>query len=129
MTEQTCMDWLGQIHAQVKAGQNPTVSVRELLKRFDSQRRGINVVNKLRNTLAAYHLETVPDFEGEYIDNLIRFKLATEPEGAAPAVGSAVHEPLTDPAFRIGKLPAANMAPVSVKPNQQVSEAITIMLM
>jgi hypothetical protein len=129
MTDDSALNWLGQIQSQVKAGQSPTVSVRELLKRFNAQRRGIHVVSKVRSDLAAYDLTTLPDFEGEYIDNLVRFDVATRKENIAldhDKHGSP--EALHDPTFRIGKLPAANKTPVSVKPNDRVSSAITIML-
>jgi CBS domain-containing protein len=130
MIDEARMDWLDQIHAQAKDNQDPSVTVRELLKRFDAQRRGINVVSKIRSALAAHQLETFPDFEGEYIDNLIHFRIAKKSENALPSdqKGPVGQEPLTDVAFRIGKLPAANKTPLSVKPNQTVSEAITLML-
>ncbi len=91
------------IQSEVKNHQAPSVTVRELLKRFNAQRRGIHVVNKIRSALSAYQLETIPDFEGEYIDSLIAFRRAQqEPEDATPKTGLVVPSP--DVAFRIGKL-------------------------
>jgi CBS domain-containing protein len=130
MSEVSAVNWLAQIQAQVKAGQYPTVSVRELLKRFNAQRRGIHVLSKIRSDLAAYDLTTFPDFEGEYIDNIVRFDAASRLKRTAlDSQKDKSTEPFNDPTFRIGKLPAANRAPVSVKPNDKVSSAITIMLM
>jgi len=31
-----------------------------------------------------------------------------------------------DPTYRIGKLPSANTPPISVKPQQKITEAVTI---
>ena len=109
MTDQSFMGWLGQIQSQVKNNESPSVSVRELLKRFDAQRRGIHVVSKIRNALTAYDLETVPDFEGEYVDNIISFRVPERTLNVARDDDKEpLAEPLTDPTFRIGKLPAAN---------------------
>src|SRR5262249_19753232 len=114
----------------LKQGPAPTISVREFLMWFDAQRRGIHVVRQIRESLAAARLKTVPDFEGEYIDNPISFAF-TEPETNKPLNEPTVQPDTysTDPTFRIGKLQAANKAIVSVKPNQKISEAITLMLL
>jgi CBS domain-containing protein len=79
---------------------------------------------------------TVPDFEGEYIDGLIRFELAADaPDGVAevaaipaptaPLVAGGVAD---DPTYRIGKLPAANTSLVSVQPESPLQEATSLML-
>jgi CBS domain-containing protein len=126
---------LVQIAAQLnKQKSAEPVSVRELLRWFDAQRRGLHIVRQIRKALRKAKLKTEPDFEGAYIDGLIEFVLSKEPSA------TQVHKPTNsevlapsseaqpDPTYRIGKLHSANKVPVSVNPNQTVKEAVTIML-
>ena len=125
-----------QIAEQLKGGQKPpSITVRELLSWFGSYRRGSFIVDWIRSTLTASGLATSPDFEGTYIDNQIEF--VTAPVAKAPELKEAAADgsvsllsgkTAADPTYRIGKLRSANTPPVSVKPQQTITEAITIML-
>lgn len=119
-----------QLNEQKKV--NP-ISVRELLRWFDAQRRGIHIVREVRKALAIAKLQTSPDFEGAYIDGLIEFNLSNEPSknktrSAPDSLNGPSSEAKPDPTYRIGKLRSANTVPVSVNPNQTIKEAVTIML-
>jgi CBS domain-containing protein len=128
---------LATIATQLKGGgTTEPVTVRTFLGWFGIQRRGYYKVRTLRSALKKSGLVTVPDFEGEYIDGLVRFELATdaaegvaeapaEPSPAAPVVAGGVAD---DPTYRIGKLPAANTSLVSVKPESPLQEATSLMM-
>jgi CBS domain-containing protein len=128
---------LRQIAAQITSGHQPEpVTVRELLLWFGAYRRGSFIVDWIRSSLLGAKLATNPDFEGTYIDSPIEFVLAAKPripkpdeavsDGNVPAV--ATGKITADPTYRIGKLRSANTSPISVKPQQTITEAITIML-
>src|SRR5437868_1677898 len=51
------------------------ITVRQLLKMFKAERRGMNKVQDIRTTLDEVGLETDPDFESAWIDSLIRLRL------------------------------------------------------
>jgi CBS domain-containing protein len=126
---------LKQISEQLRSKQMvPAVTVRELLRWFHSERRGSNIVYWINNSLTKAGLTTRPHFAGIYIDAMIDFVLldATEPKKSPgdDEVGEADAEPkpYADPTYRIGKLRSANLAPLCVKPNQSIQEAITLML-
>lgn len=51
---------------KLNAGQRPTMSLRELLKAVDAERRGTRVVEDIRRHLGIMNLRTVPDFEDEH---------------------------------------------------------------
>lgn len=141
---------LKEINSEVEAGKKPSETVRSFLWWFLAQRRGWRVVRDIRGALASLKLKTIPDFEYAYIDQRVSFvrvvpedESATETEGVAEdeqqettttGSGAEVHpeEPsvsaLNDPTYRIGKLPAANKKPLSVKPDSLIREAITLMI-
>jgi CBS domain-containing protein len=124
----------------VKSGeQSPTLTVREFLGWFGAHRRGYIVVQSIRQALAEAGLETVPDFESEYIDSEISFAKASAAPNVPAQVGGTVvgvisPEPeshgvgLADPTHRVGKLQAANRVPVSIAPDQPLNTAISLML-
>ena len=127
---------LAQIAAQLNKQESAEpVAVRELLRWFDAQRRGLHIVRQIRKALAKAKLKTKPDFEGAYLDGLIEF-VPSKDLSAIPVHGPAnfSEEPAplsvikADPTYRIGKLHSANRVPLSVNPNQTITEALTIML-
>ena len=63
------------------------ITVRQLLKMFKAERRGMNKVQDIRTTLDEVGLETDPDFESAWIDSLIRLRLKSS-EGTSS--GTAV---------------------------------------
>lgn len=97
----------------------PTVTVRELLSWFNSQRRGYWVVKAIKRALEEHDLVTEPNFESTWIDGVITVKRKSNEE--------LVDEPL-DPTFRLGRLDAANKEIVSVAPNDKLERATTLML-
>src|ERR1039457_3414496 len=133
-------------------------TVRHLLSVFNAERRGSYKVGKIRRALDGLGLVTDPDFENIWIDAAIEFRLRSEPHKeserapdstiAVPDVGEvreqlARPEPMTeipvatptvtssritDPTYRIGKLPAANQPIVSVTLDEDVTQAVTKMM-
>jgi len=99
-------------------------TVRSFLLWFGAERRGYNVVGRIRQQLKQYGIATSPDFEATFIDGHIEFVRA-RPEEVA---GGESSEALADPTYRLGRLDAANRAPVSVKPDSLVQQAVTLML-
>jgi CBS domain-containing protein len=51
------------------------ITVRQLLRMFKAERRGMYKVQEIRNALESLGLETEPDFEYVWIDSLIRLRL------------------------------------------------------
>src|SRR4051812_22541738 len=69
------------------------ITVRELVRMFKAERRGLNKVQEIRAALDSLGLETLPDFESQWIDGRIRIVLKDtangEPhEGGYAAVAS-----------------------------------------
>ncbi len=128
---------LKQIAADLRNGEpSPTPTAREFLSWIGAKRRGYWIVSRLRWALERAGLVTEPDFESAYIDSPITFALAPsgepeEPEVEGEGLGEAEPGPAeqyADPTYRVSKLQAANSVPVSVKPDDDVSTAVTKML-
>lgn len=128
-----------EIKERIEKGERPRVSVRHLLAWFDAQRRGFYIVQSIRMQLKSLGLETVPDFNYAYIDQLVEFqkiqpkekevKPEAEPEIAVvDQHGELVAGAIDDITYRIGKLGAANKSPTTVTPNDSLNRAVTIML-
>ena len=67
---------IGRIARHLKEGHRVNrISVRELLRMFRTERRGLNKVNEIRVALDGLGLMTDPDFESARIDALIRIGL------------------------------------------------------
>lgn len=97
------------------------LTVREFLAQYGYSRRGVSIVNHVRNRLEELCLRTVPDFEFEWIDSTISVELA-------PGDGDIQSsEAAADPTHRIGVLEAANRPPVTVGPDDPLSVATTLM--
>jgi predicted transcriptional regulator len=129
---------------EVKAGGEPRVSVRSFLWWFRQERRGWRVVNRIRRELSDLNLRTVPDFEHQWIDGYVTImpveneivESVVSDEQVEPSVNeeeqqesiTLVEGAVEDPTYRIGKLDAANNPPISVKPDDPLNAAVTIML-
>ena len=125
---QDAHDWLKktakQMQDDIEKGAAPKVeklTVREFLGKFGYAKRGSWIVGHIRNTLEKLNLRTQPDFEYAYIDSGISIRLNSEVTDDQSLEDSA------GPIHQIDTLPAANKKPVSVKPEQAMSAATTIM--
>ena len=142
---------LDKIAEDLKKGEEPvSVTVREFLSWFSAQRRGYYIVHWILSSLKKANLQTEPDFQSAYIDSKISFSLLPqeEPDEQPEEVPSSISEQIStaveevcvtesiaveitayaDPTYRISKLAAANRTPVSVAPDANIQEAITVML-
>ena len=166
---------LRKVSEQVKAGELPSVSVRELLRWFGSYRRGRNVVSQIRQSFRHLDLTTEPDFDRVWIHGSVTIKrregetptpspvvtkttvaeqaAETEPSSAPQAILSTSDDAVVstslspvekvesqetvpvvrtlegqDPSYSVGKLEAANRAPIAVAPDKTIKEAVTLML-
>ena len=129
---------LKQIAEQLESSGQPAepVTPRELLRWFRAYRRGPLIVKNIRSALYDAKLATKPDFEGAWVDGpieLVRQDEAPRPEtpeslSNTDISGAAVDQITADPTYRIGKLRSANTPPISVKPQQKITEAVTIMM-
>src|SRR5260370_309684 len=136
---------LREIAERVQKGSKPRASVRTVLKWFEAERRGLRIVRQIRRALKRVKLTTVPDLEGAYIDSQVTFISKEEGEKKAQKSGTTVDDksaaavesmatgtanspiPL-DPTYRIGRLESANKPVISVKPDETVQRAATLML-
>lgn len=119
---------LKEISEQLKEGiKPPYVTARDFIWWFAAQRRSSWNVEYIRSLLKKYKLITIPDFEYVYIDSKITFKRAPQ-KSAQPESSELVQDIKDDPTYRIGKLASANNLPVSVKPDDKVITASTLMI-
>lgn len=82
---------LGWIAMRLKEGHRVNrITVRDLLRIFKAERRGLNKVHDIRAALDSLGLETDPDFESAWIDARIRIRLKNSPGGAVGEGGLAV---------------------------------------
>jgi predicted transcriptional regulator len=136
----TASEQLQEIAEQLKRNERPgKVTVRNLLRWFGSQRRGSFTIYFIEQHLQRAGLVTKPDFRVPWIDGEIEFELAAPVQTILvdgipkPAVGALERDLaavlIRDPTYRIGRLRSANVTPISVRPQQQLIEAITIMMM
>jgi predicted transcriptional regulator len=117
---------LTAISTQIKQGLKPVpVTTRTFIGWFGAQRRTYGNVIWIRAHLSRYNLSTVPDFEYAYIDGLISFTTSNKKTN-----GSDIEETAKDidPTYRISMLASANKEPVSVKPDDLVNKAVTLMI-
>jgi predicted transcriptional regulator len=134
---------LKQIKSQLENSQIPDkVTVRTFLSWFNAQRRGWNVVYDIDKVLNKLEIQTEPNFNSAYIDGLIEFKKKLIPPKEKKGdksneadlltteniAGKEKDEYYNDPTYRISKLEAANKPLVFVKPDSDLSEAITKMM-
>src|SRR5208282_4110377 len=67
---------IGRIATRLKEGHRVNrITVRELLRMFRAERRGLNKVHDIRIALDSLGLVTDPDFESVWIDGKIRMRL------------------------------------------------------
>jgi CBS domain-containing protein len=110
---------LEQIARDLAKGVTPKrTTVRDLLNGLGVSRRGSYVNRRLRRALEKAGLETEPDFEGSFIDGSLKFV----------PLGSTSEKGTSTPMYQISGLQSANRKPVSVKPDNPVEKATTIML-
>jgi CBS domain-containing protein len=120
------------ISQKIAAGEtNASVDARSLLKWFGYERRTPYAVDLIRRALATLRLVTVPDFESAYIDGPIDFVRApeTRPGAQETVTNERSGSGDDDPTFRLGKLAASNSPPVFVRPDDEVSTAVTTMML
>ena len=119
--EQIAERMTGEIQAGAKAAPE-RVTVRNLLSWFGYMRRGKYVVSQIRNKMEELDLRAVPDFEFAWVDSTISIEFTQEAGEAAET-----SEELDDPTVRIGALEAANRKPTTVKPDEALNVATTLM--
>lgn len=150
----TLTEVLRPIVDDLTAGKGTTyIRVRDLLSSAGAARRGWIVSSKIRKTLNELGVKSIPDFEVVPIDSWIGFALNTslgatadEPSitesggGSEPAAQPGVIDPdaiptpefifgaVSEPAYRVSRLPAANTTLITVKPDESLAQAITLML-
>jgi predicted transcriptional regulator len=72
-----------------KGGWVRRMTVRQLLRIFKAERRGLSKVQDIRTTLEYLGLQTEPDFESAWIDSLIRLRLKPDANGGPPLTALA----------------------------------------
>ena len=115
-----------KMQADVQAGSAPKVediTVRQLLEKFGYIRRGNIVIREIRRILDKYDLRISPDFEFEYIDNLIQIQL--DDDGGL----RDEYQDSSSPTIHVDSLEAAHNDPVCVSPSDSVVKATTLMRM
>src|SRR5437763_4382172 len=142
--------YLAKISEEVESGKSPPpVTTREFLSWFEAQRRGYWIVRHIRRELEESRLQTIPDFESNYIDahlQLIRMEneedqtLTQQDQVVETADVETVETRVDlqtttpdwvrrDPTYRISKLAPANQYVVSVTPDGTLAEVIALLLL
>lgn len=122
------------IASQVKGeGGNPTATVRELLGWFGAARRGKHKIAEIEAALRKLKIETWPEFGDVYIDGEIEFRssggaVAEKTNASQLIPGGSEDADYEDPVPRLAVLQAANTLPVSIKRDDPISKAFTLML-
>ena len=98
------------------APSSATPTVREFMSWFGYARRGLWVVERIREELEANDLHTEPDFQHAYVDGPISFR------------DSSVSTPPADSTLRVDILEAAHNPPTTVAPSHDLKTAITQMM-
>lgn len=118
----------------------PPETVRRLLAWHGVTRRGSQVNARIRESLAASRLQTIPHFESAFIDAPLRFGLVeaghssdlvcenVTPYGATGNDANRASPEPTDPAFLVSRLAAANKPVLGVRPDQPLAEALAVMM-
>ena len=87
---------IGRMATRLKEGHRVNrITVRELLRMFKAERRGLNKVHDIRIALDSLGLVTDPDFESVWIDGKIRINLKDDSNAvtvAIPAGGTEIAE-------------------------------------
>ena len=111
----------GEVDAEL-AHTPERLTVREFLGWFSYTKRGSWINRHIRNKMEELDLRTVPDFESGWFGATISISL--DPEAVA---GIESSDETVDPTVRIGTLEAANRKPTSVKPDNPLTVATTLM--
>lgn len=119
-------------------GQSISLSPRELINFYRWQRRGRNINWHVRRDLEKLGITTEPDFETSFIDGVVSI-IVNKPkqdvqENDLDHQDGADVQIITggvpsDPVARIRMLESANKKPVSVTPDDEITKAVTIMMM
>ncbi len=124
-------DWLKSIAQSMKDaianGAAPTpvpLTVREFMRRFGYERRGDWINSRIRHALDENDLSMDQDFAIVSLDSTIFIRLDSDAHDVAAGTSGT-----PDPTNRIGSLGAANKKPRSVKPEEPLRAATTIMLL
>jgi CBS domain-containing protein len=148
----TLTEFLRPIVADLTAGEAATqIKVRDLLRIAGATRRGWVVSGRIRKTLNEQSVKTIPDFETVPLDAWVKFVLNTPSDviGEGPSDTGVDNEPtplpevaepdtvpspefifgaVSEPAYRVSRLPAANTTLITIKPDETLTQAITLML-
>jgi CBS domain-containing protein len=142
--------YLAKISEEVESGKSPPpVTTREFLSWFGAQRRGYWIVRQIRRELEESKLQTIPDFESNYIDAHLQLTRMENEEDQTLTQQDQVVETADvetvetrvdlqttnpdwvrrDPTYRISKLGPANQYVVSVTPDGTLAEVIALLLL
>ena len=115
---------VNRLAMRVKDQGPQSMTTREFLLYFGSERRGKNVVSNIRDWMEQQNIHTVPDFEGAFIDGTIRVEAVEEITATADLPST-----IEDATIRIRVLSAANQRPDSVSPTDTIEKAVSLMLL
>lgn len=136
ITDSEMNNELNIIASELESGNHvDPVTVRTFLGWFGSKRRGPKAVRYIRAKLDEHNVATDPDFESTWIDANINFTLKNRDiipiennNNDDNFSNSSNNWVSRDATYRISKLAAANRGVISISPDSDLSEAITLLL-
>lgn len=143
------VDPLEEAQRRLAVGESPArVSVRQMLAWIGAERRGAQVSEALRQTIASFGLRTEPDFDSVHVDALVSLLPleesapdeaehadpcapvdANDSAPAAPQATSPKAPPPRRPTFQVGPLWSEDRTLVTVRPQTSMREAMTKMML
>ena len=158
MTQFPTRDFIALANGVAKTGKFQQMTVRTLLSHFGQERRGSEVVRSMHRKLRSLGVETEPRFDAVHVDSTVqiipRQKRApgrprkydgasvpvsparsspAEPMPPAPLVVKSEEATLAEesrcPYLTIGLLASANRKPYSVRANDSLESAVTLMML
>ena len=131
-------EWLDDVSKKISddatevASSETRLTVREFIGRFGYARRGSVIVSDISSELDERNLQTTPFFNAVSIDSVIFIEPKRKDPKETAGDSSAKQENgdsanAADPTIRIGALTAAGRKPVSVKRDDPLNVATTIM--
>ena len=123
--------FLSGAREKAAAGSPVEISVRQLLRYFGAERRGVRVIGQIEHALDEHGLTTQPPFTAVWIDHVVQLPLAavtsSEQDGAAKSVPDDA-DSLMPASLTVSSLESASSEVASIQRNSSLERARSLLL-